>query len=181
MDNNTIINIPQAVATSTIDNWNKACEAIEGVPGGYGDHPPHESDVRSCEVRFITIQQRKLYQDIFNNIFPYVDYYESTFHVNMYRKLEIQHTTYNVGGHYTKHVDVNFTDAKVSRRKISLVLLLSDKTSYEGGELIISKKTFREDKGSLIMFRPTAIHSVERVTAGVRKSLVMWVHGPDWR
>lgn len=184
MDSKLIINIPQAVTNTTIDNWNTACELIPGNKGTYTDPLLKVGDnesIRSCEVRPITIQHKRLYQDILNNVFPYIDYYQGDFNVNTYRKLEIQHITYNVGGHYVDHRDLNLNDSRASQRKISIVLMMSSKDSYEGGELIITKKTFKEEKGSLILFRPSAVHSVQKVTSGVRKSLVMWVQGPEWR
>lgn len=184
MDSKLVITIPQAVANTIIDNWNVACETIPGNKGSFLDPTQKATDdesIRSCEVRPIGLQYRKLYQDILNNVFPYIDYYQDDFGVNIYRKLEIQHTTYNVGGHYIEHRDLNLNDSKTTHRKISMVLMLSDKDSYGGGELVIAKKPFKEDKGSLILFRPSAIHSVQEVTSGIRKSLVMWVQGPEWR
>lgn len=181
---NQIIKVQFAVPEQIVDNWNAAIEPINPTKGYYTDEESAKNsneDVRSCEVRYVTIQQKKLYQDIFNNVFQYVDYYCCDFNVNIYRKLEIQHTTYNVGGHYIPHIDANFNDSRQTQRKISMVLMLSSPTSYGGGELTITKKPFKEEKGTLILFRPTLTHSVQKVTSGVRKSLVMWVHGPAWR
>lgn len=184
MDNNLIITIPQAVPIQTIDNWNSSIEKAPSQEGKYyGKETIQETNdsIRSCDVRNITIQQRKLYQDIFNNIFSYVDYYESSFNVDFYRKLEINHVTYNIGGHYINHTDTHYNINMPTQRKISMVLMLSDKSEYEGGELVFAKQSFKEQKGTLIMFRPTAVHAVQKVTSGIRKSLVLWVHGPEWR
>ena len=97
----------------------------------------------------------------------------------------IQYTEYdqNYKGHYDWHMDVG--DGENSKRKISLVLQLSDPSEYEGGELelMISKDitTFRKEKGSVICFPSFFMHRVKPVTRGNRKSLVIWISGPPYR
>lgn len=180
----SVIIIHHAVSNQLIDSWNEAIQTIPAAKGMYNDEEHNigsNQNIRVCEIRTVNIQQRKLYQDIFNNLFPYVEYYQPELGVDIYRKLEIQHITYNEGGHYIKHTDVNFNIKNPTQRKISMMLMLSNNSEYGGGELTVGKQSLKEGKGTLIMFRPTIIHAVEKITSGVRKSLVMWAHGPEWR
>ena len=59
--------------------------------------------------------------------------------------------------------------------------MLSDRSEYSGGELIINNESVQLDKGDMVMFNPTTHHAVEKVQQGVRKTLVMWALGPHWR
>ena len=91
----------------------------------------------------------------------------------------IQHTTYyaSEGGHYDWHVDVG--NGSMSMRKISAVLILND--NYEGGELQIQKigEDLEHKKGNLFIFPSYLMHRVTPVTDGTRRSLVIWVGGPQ--
>lgn len=96
----------------------------------------------------------------------------------------LQYTVYlgGEGGHYDWHVDHGRTPR---RRKLSLVLQLSAPTDYEGCELQIYASsridTAPKTRGTLIAFPSYVLHRVTPITAGVRKSLVMWCSGPRFR
>jgi PKHD-type hydroxylase len=64
-------------------------------------------------------------------------------------------------------------------------LQLSDGASYDGCDLEIRAAhpidiALRE-RGVLIAFRANALHRVTPITRGVRKSLVVWAAGPEFR
>jgi PKHD-type hydroxylase len=86
----------------------------------------------------------------------------------------LQYTVYLAGeaSHYDWHVDHGRTPR---RRKLSLVLQLSAPTDYEGCDLQIYAR------GTLIAFPSYTLHRVTPITAGTRKSLVMWCSGPRFR
>jgi PKHD-type hydroxylase len=70
-----------------------------------------------------------------------------------------------------------------SNRKLSFSLLLND--DYEGGELEIPGSPGQEDvfvpvRNTAIFFPSSMPHCVKPVTKGIRKSLVGWVHGPNF-
>ena len=96
-----------------------------------------------------------------------------------------QYTVYEgtEGGHYNWHVDTGET--RYEPRKISLSLQLSAPSDYEGGELMLQAGDgdYRAEKarGTLIAFPSFVLHRVAPVTTGVRKSLVIWVAGPEFR
>ena len=68
-------------------------------------------------------------------------------------------------------------------RKISMTLLLSDPSTFEGGELeFMSKgKTAKLKQGQAIFFSSWLQHRVKPVTKGERYSLVMWFGGPSFK
>ena len=72
--------------------------------------------------------------------------------------------------------------ANSSTRKLSVSIQLTDPEEYEGGELnfFINKDVIEapKTKGTVIIFPSFFMHKVKMVTKGVRKSLVIWIHGP---
>jgi PKHD-type hydroxylase len=99
---------------------------------------------------------------------------------------DFQYTVYHgdVGGHYGWHIDKGVGTIP-SPRKMSMVLQLSDPSEYEGGELQLwgSHKpvTVERRKGLLAAFPSYLLHQVTPVTAGTRRSLVVWVAGPPFK
>ena len=71
-------------------------------------------------------------------------------------------------------------------RKLSFSLLLSDPDTYEGGNLQLLDEIGKSyiaprQRGTIILFDSRTQHRVQKVTKGVRKSLVGWTIGPRWR
>jgi PKHD-type hydroxylase len=102
----------------------------------------------------------------------------------------IQIAHYEVDGHYDWHIDTFMPDEKGFQRKISIVLMLSDETSYEGGNLILSPKLSESEseqvktfkgKGSIIAFPSCLWHKVTPVISGERFTAVAWFSGPAYR
>jgi PKHD-type hydroxylase len=97
----------------------------------------------------------------------------------------LQYTIYDgrQGGHYDWHID--FAHQNHKPRKISLSIQLSDPTDYDGCELqfqIDSQPVSApRSRGTVIAFPSFFLHRVTPVTRGVRKSLVLWATGPDFR
>jgi len=95
-----------------------------------------------------------------------------------------QFTHYLTGGFYDWHMD-NDVQAKHQPpvRKISMTLLLSDPSTFEGGELeFMSKgKTAKLKQGQAIFFCSLLRHRVNKVKKGIRRSLVMWFGGPSFK
>ena len=95
-----------------------------------------------------------------------------------------QFTHYPVGGFYDWHMDNDVLGKhQPPVRKISMTLLLSDPSTFEGGELeFMSKgKTAKLKQGQAIFFASWLQHRVKPVTRGERSSLVMWFGGPSFK
>jgi PKHD-type hydroxylase len=95
-----------------------------------------------------------------------------------------QYTVYHQdeGGHYDWHVDhgpLKF------QRKLSISLQLSDGDAYEGCDLQFmagnKMETAPRERGAIIAFPSYVLHRVTPVTRGVRKSVVVWTTGPNFR
>ena len=97
----------------------------------------------------------------------------------------LQYTVYegSEGGHYDWHVDTGPHNPEP--RKISLSLQLSDPADYEGGRLVIEAGdgayAAETRRGTIIAFPSYVLHRVTPTESGVRKSLVIWVAGPEFR
>lgn len=71
-------------------------------------------------------------------------------------------------------------------RKLSVIVQLTDPSSYEGGELVFPDTNGYDSSnttgiGTCIMFPSYMKHGVTPVTSGVRHSLVSWILGPPFK
>ena len=70
-------------------------------------------------------------------------------------------------------------------RKITMSLQLSDGASYDGCDLEVRAAhpvdVAPRERGALMAFRANALHRVTPITRGMRKSLVIWAAGPEFR
>ena len=95
-----------------------------------------------------------------------------------------QFTHYPAGGFYEWHMDNDVLGKhQPPVRKISMTLLLSNPSTFEGGELefMDDKKSVKLQQGQAIFFASWLRHRVKPVTKGERKSLVMWFGGPPFK
>jgi PKHD-type hydroxylase len=86
-------------------------------------------------------------------------------------------------GHYDWHMDV-FPPIDGVQRKLSISILLSDPSEFEGGELQfkgIEDQKILTKQGSIVVFPSFIEHRVTPVTKGVRYSAVTWARGPAFR
>lgn len=88
-------------------------------------------------------------------------------------------------GHYNWHIDAS-PDDRYTPRKLSIVMLLSDPSEFEGGELQVKTHNYEAQtleckKGRAWFFPSYMLHRVAPVTNGVRRSLVFWAGGPAFR
>ena len=78
---------------------------------------------------------------------------------------------------YGRHIDNPFMSS--GRSDLSFTISLTDKISYEGGELIIeemnSEKEFKLNAGEIIIYPSTYLHSVKEIKNGERLVCVGWI------
>jgi PKHD-type hydroxylase len=142
------------------------------------------NDYRRSKVAFILTTWE--FSDIYLRLFEYVNRINNEFFKFHLSELSsnIQYTEYDekYNGHYDWHIDMGPDEA--SRRKLSIVVQLSDPLEYEGGELQItdggSNRVCEKTKGTIIIFPSYLLHRVTPVTKGTRRSLVLWVTGPPF-
>ncbi len=95
---------------------------------------------------------------------------------------KLQFTEYEgKGSHYNWHPDIG---PRMNKRKLSIVVQLSDEKDYEGGELVINTGnlvTPSKKQGTVIIFPSFLLHKVDPLQSGNRYSLVSWISGSTWR
>ena len=126
---------------------------------------------------------------IFSKIIEKMNYVNKFYNFDLVGITEpIQFTSYDGSGneHYGWHLDMD--GGFKSRRKLSIVIQLSDENEYEGGELQIDTCTVdgqftvgNQKRGSMIFFPSYMRHRVTPVTSGHRFSLVSWISGQPYK
>ena len=95
-----------------------------------------------------------------------------------------QFTEYPKGGFYDWHMDLDVNGTfEPPVRKISMTILLSDPSTFKGGELEFMEKNKIPDlkQGQAIFFASFIRHRVAPVKKGIRRSLVMWFGGTPFK
>jgi len=95
-----------------------------------------------------------------------------------------QFTEYPKGGFYDWHMDADIICRNEPPvRKISMTILLSHQSEFEGGDMEFMKDGNKPPliQGQAIFFNSLLRHRVAKVKKGVRRSLVMWFGGPRFK
>lgn len=95
----------------------------------------------------------------------------------------LQYTCYREGGYYGWHMDKG--ENTPAPRKLSLTLQLSGPGEYDGGDFQINTGSqvmeMEREAGRMFVFPSWVLHQVTPVSRGTRRSLVVWIAGPDFR
>ena len=106
------------------------------------------------------------------------------FNFNLTYLETLQYSVYPPGGHYKCHTDAALKGQNGDSRKLSFSIGLNNEDEYQGGELEIwtggDNKIFKLHKFEMVLFPSWIPHQVHPIKTGTRKSLVGWVHGPDF-
>ncbi|MFN8671964.1 MAG: 2OG-Fe(II) oxygenase [Candidatus Sericytochromatia bacterium] len=103
------------------------------------------------------------------------------FHFEIYGINVIRLNKYDVGRSFNWHTDIG--NRELSIRKLTLVVFLSKKEDYTGGELQwwgVDDK-INQEQGSIVVFPSYMMHYVPPITSGVRYSLACWAVGPHFK
>ena len=89
----------------------------------------------------------------------------------------IMFTKSSKGMSYGRHIDNAYMSS--GRADLSFTIFLSEKNQYEGGELLIenlsSESEFKLDKGGILVYPSTYLHSVKEILTGERIVCVGWI------
>lgn len=165
----------------------KMAEAKGMVPGTIGNGANSVPQIDPAYRQVMTA--RILPEDAqwaFDNLIQKVTWANAEYRFNlhgMYEDIGIMRydepTAEQPAGHYRWHQD--FGGGIYSRRKISIVSLLSSPTDFTGGELHLFNESDQaadlSQQGDMVMFPSWTSHCVTEVTKGQRYSLVAWVAG----
>jgi len=81
------------------------------------------------------------------------------------------------GMKYGRHIDNPYMSS--GRADLSFSIFLNEKNSFEGGELIVeninAENKFKLNKGEIIVYPSTYLHSVSEITKGERLVCVGWI------
>jgi PKHD-type hydroxylase len=95
----------------------------------------------------------------------------------------LQVAEYAEGQYYDWHLDLG--GGRISIRKLSFIVQLTDPAAYEGGEVEVlyarEPEAMIKAQGAVITFPTYILHRVKAVTSGARHSLVGWIGGPHFR
>lgn len=87
-------------------------------------------------------------------------------------------------GHFDWHTDIG-AGVLAARRKLTIVVQLSDPAAYQGGVLELRPDSnvaqAAAGRGVATVFPSFVLHRVTPVTIGTRWSLTLWAHGPAFR
>lgn len=88
---------------------------------------------------------------------------------------------YSNSDFFEKHIDNYYSLSVNIDRKITMSVQLSDVNEYGGGEFNILGSKHKLSKGSIIAFPSFFPHAVEKITSGIRWSVIGWAWGPYWK
>lgn len=162
--------------------WINSSDAEVGGSTGKGEV---NKDVRRTDISWLGFEQEN--QPLWDKITDAIAEVNSRFfHAKLTactEPMQLTKYTAETKGYYDWHLDMSPQDRK-HPRKLSMVLMLSNPSEYEGGELQIKtggENTTLETKRGRAWFFPSYIlHRVTPVTKGVRKTVVLWAGGPEW-
>ena len=160
-----------------------------GTIGNGGNNTFYEDlDYRSVSLRSLQCHEDDL-EWLFTIIRDRVDWVnQDHYRFDLHGLLEgMQYLRYDASeaapGKYKWHQD--YGGGYSSHRKLSVVIQLSDPSEYDGCELrMFTSEDFAVPtvaKGTGVIFPTWQPHSVTPIERGVRRSLVCWVSGPQFR
>jgi hypothetical protein len=86
---------------------------------------------------------------------------------------------YGTGGYFDRHRDDYPSENHWIQRYKTLVIQLSDATSYDGGDLLVNEIPIDRQIGNVVYFNSSTYHELTKITRGVRYSLIMWFDRDD--
>ena len=150
----------------------------KGIKGGHVD-----TNTRTSHISWIPFSKMKdMYKDL-DKIMQATNRNHFGFEGMTINEMA-QYTEYPEGGFYEWHVDNDVNcQHEPPVRKISMTLLLSPESEFEGGdlELMAEGKVAKIKQGHAVFFASFIRHRVKPVIRGRRQSLVMWFGGTPFK
>jgi len=168
---------------------NTLLDKIEPLPyhrAVVGEEEKIKDQIRRSNIKWLT---EETFQETYFKLFDLIEDVNNQYYgFNLQGAPEmIQYTEYNSNekGYFNWHLDLGSGKIRYTQRKISVTITLSDPDSYKGGDLdfLIGESPIRSKRGigSAIIFPSYLLHRVTPVTKGMRKSLVLWVGGCQFK
>jgi hypothetical protein len=151
-----------------------------GDKGGSGVYNPN---IRAVDNYNIELNDKNRW--IFDKVIRAVgkansEYYKFNL-MGINHSIQLLHYKSSEKGHYDWHMDTG--SGSNCTRKISISIPLTDRNSYEGGDLeindVVGTIKAIDEQGSISFFPSFLSHRVSPVTKGERWVMVIWVNGSD--
>lgn len=146
-----------------------------------------DSSVRKSKVTFLegVFEHLDIYQPILTFL-NQVNKEYFNFHLSAIQPPQLTEYDSVYQGEYKQHKDTAVIQEGEIVRKLSMVVQLTPKDNYEGGELHFKESTdydveLTKQQGTAIVFPSYLWHGVTPVTSGLRKSLVVWAIGNEFK
>lgn len=145
-------------------------------------------DYRRSKIKFIYSNSER-FQPLFDALWKTaIKANEDFFQFHISRLFFVQFAEYDASyeGEYKQHHDVFWiNNDDFYHRKLSCSIQLSDPSTYDGGNLLLTANQIPppEDiraQGTITYFPSFMQHQVTPVTRGTRYSLVAWFEGRKW-
>lgn len=179
------LTVQHALSVEDLHKMNAIADSINTEAAKVHTHGQYQVDVTYRRSRIAWLESRDhdwLYERLRT---VGTDMNTKHFGFDLMGMASIQFTEYRADdqGCYDGHMDMMPT---VPARKLSFCIQLTDPSEYEGGDLellMTDRKTITASKaaGDGMMFPSYIIHRVKPVTKGIRRSLVCWMVGPEFR
>ena len=141
--------------------------------------------IRKCKISWIplAVETKWIFESIYKSVEKANQWKLDIRGFHEALQYTVYDSTYADANHlpmYNWHTD---TGRNTNYRKISLSVQLSNPNEYNGGIFELGRNgLFNEPKhlkkGNAIMFPSLLRHRILPITAGIRKSLVVWIAGP---
>lgn len=148
------------------------------------DDMSFSTQLRSSNICWLEMEK---FNDIYDTLNKCIQYVNTNYFKFSLTYLETcQYTEYHAkqNGCYQLHQDASLKGLYNDTRKLSFSILLNHRTEFEGGNLVLNISPTETDcdlNYNEICFFPSMFpHQVKLVTQGIRKSLVGWIHGPNF-
>jgi len=185
----TVVHVDDFLTDDDINRLLAAPQWLQTIPAEVGVNSDirQDGDVRRSSVAWVGLESQ--YESIWNKIISAAATVNAEyFHYDLtgcYEPLQLGVYHASDHGHYNWHTDANPDDINVPR-KLSMALLLSDPTEFDGGALEFKVHDDQAiaappRRGRAWFFPSYVLHRVTPVTRGHRRSAVLWMGGPAFR
>lgn len=159
----------------------------DAAVGGANGQTVLNKDIRTTNVSWIGLNENTawLWERLSNVIADVNAQYFKFDLTGCYEPMQLGVYSAEDNGHYDWHTDASTRDRNAPR-KLSVALLLSHPSEFEGGDFEVrgsnnEVKTLETVRGRAWFFPSYLLHRVTPVTKGIRRSLVLWVGGPEFK
>lgn len=175
-------NLARDVLIDELLDVNKNSKKYKGSVGGATEITDAVLKIRNVDLCLVPYKEHpKLYHSTIG-IAKLLNKDFFGFDISKIEKITI--LNYGEGQFYTPHIDTSFEENEC--RKLTMIIGLTDKNEYEGGELVlfpngVKPTKIKMNKGDIVLFPTFILHEVTTVISGNRITAVTWIWGSKFK